>query len=102
MERVSEKYRVMLSKAAAKDLEQLVKEGYGDKIATMLERMEADPFYLSCERPTLNLEGKYSRRINIKDRLVFEIKDADDGCKGIVHVIRMKGHYRGIYSILAL
>lgn len=92
---MSEKYRVILSKVAAKDFEHLVKEGYKDKIATMLERMEENPFYPLCEKPTLNLKGKYSRRINIKDRLVFETKDADD-CRGIVYIIRMKGHYRGI------
>ncbi len=101
MERVSEKYRVILSKVAVKDFEQLMKESYKDKIATMLERVEEDPIYPPCEKPTLNLKGKYSRRINIKDRLVFETKDADD-CKGIVYIIRMKGYYRRICPILAL
>ena len=98
---MSEGYRVILSKRAQKDLEGLVREGHREKVTAMLQRMEDDPFYPPYEKLSLNLSGKYSRRITIKDRLVYEIRPADD-CKGTVFVLRMKGHYKGIYSLLAL
>ena len=98
---MSEGYRIILSKDAQKDLEQLVREGYRDKIVSIFEKMESDPFYPPCEKPTLNLKGKYSRRINVKDRMVFEIRETDEGEKA-VHVLRMKGHHKGIHALLAL
>ena len=64
-------------------------------------RMEADPFYPPYEKLSLNLSGKYSRRITIRDRLVYEIRQADD-CRGVVFVLRMKGHYKGIHALLSL
>ena len=97
---MSEGYRVILSKQAQKDMKELIREGHHDKIVDMLQRMEDDPFYQPYEKLTLNLSGKYSRRITIKDRVVYEIRQAD-GCK-VVYVLRMKGHYKGIYSLLAL
>ena len=87
---MSEGYRVILSKRAQKDLEELVREGH-----------RVDPFYPPYEKLSLNLSGKYSRRITIRDRLVYEIRQADD-CKGVVFVLRMKGHYKGIYALLSL
>lgn len=80
---------------------ELVREGHREKVIAMLQRMEEDPFYPPYGKLTLNLSGKYSRRITIKDRLVYEIRQAED-CRGVVYVLRMKGHYKGIYSLLAL
>lgn len=86
-----------LSKKAQKDLGEFT-PAQRKKIAIVLERMQDDPFFPPYEKLSLNLAGKYSRRINIQDRLVYEIREAD-GYKGEVYVIRMKGHYKGLYSI---
>ena len=64
---------MILSKRAQKDLEELVREGHREKVTVMLQRMEVDPFYPPYEKLSLNLSGKYSRRITIRDRLVYEI-----------------------------
>ena len=101
VEGVSKGYRVILSKQAQKDFKELVREGHRDRIVDMLTRMEGDPFYFPYEKLTLNLSGKYSRRITIRDRLVYEIRPAGD-CAGVVFVLRMKGHYKGIHTLLAL
>ncbi len=100
MEGVAE-YKVILSKRAQKDFDGLIAAGYEDKVRSILKRMESDPFYPPYEKLTLNLKGKCSRRINVKDRLVYEIRPSDN-CKGIVYVLRMRGHHQGIYSLLAL
>lgn len=80
---------------------ELVKEGHRGKVISVLQRKKEDPFYPPYEKLTLNLSGKYSRRITIRDRLVYEIRQAED-CRGVVYVLRMKGHYKGINSLLAL
>ena len=97
---MSERYAVMLSKQARKDLDEFSSEQRG-KIVKMFERMETEPLYKPCEKLVLNLYGKYSRRINVHDRMVFEIRD-DVSEPGEVYVIRLKGHYEGIHSFLAL
>lgn len=94
-------YKVILSKRAQKDFDELIAAGYEDKVRLILGRMESDPFYPPYEKLTLNLKGKYSRRINIRDRLVYEIMPSDE-CKGIVYVLSMGGHYKRIHSLLVL
>lgn len=103
VERVQERYCVKLSKQACKDMDELVHDGYGKKIEDILTLMEKDPFYSPppCEKLTLNLEGYYSRRINIQHRIVFKIVPSEE-FKGEVLIMRMKGHYKGIHSLLML
>lgn len=91
---------VTLSKRAQKDQMEFT-DPQRKKIAAMLLRMETDPFYPPCEKLTMNLSGKYSRRISIHDRMVFEIREAP-GYKGEVYVLRLKGHYKEVHSLLML
>ena len=97
---MSKRYVVMLSKQARKDLDEFSSEQH-TKITKMFERMETEPLYEPCEELVLNLYGKYSRRINVHDRMVFEIRD-DVSEPGEVYVIRLKGHCKDIHSFLAL
>ena len=96
-----DRYLVTLSKRAAKDKEEFKKPAEREKIAEMLSKMEEDPFYLPYEKLVLNLSGKYSRRINIHDRLVYEVRELE-GYKGEVYVIRMKGHYKRVHGLLMM
>ena len=95
-----ERYLVTLSKRAQKDQMEFT-DPQRKKITSMLMRMETDPFYPPCEKLTMNLSGKYSRRISIHDRMVFEIREAP-GYKGEVYVLRLRGHHKGVHSLLIL
>ena len=100
-----EKYRLTFSKQAQKDLELLVAEKLSGKVRELLEMLETDPFQDPPPYEKLRGEanGKYSRRINRKHRLVYDIRDHDGPeYKGTVHIIRMRTHYRGMLSVLFL
>ena len=98
---MQDRYLVTLSKKAQKDKAEFTKDSEQTKIENMLLKMETDPFYQPCEKLTMNLTGKYSRRINIHDRLVYEIRDVE-GYKGEVYVIRMKGHHKRVHGLLLM
>ena len=59
------------------------------KINTLLKEVQRTPFEGTGKPEPLkgNLEGKWSRRINDKDRLVYEVLD------GTIIVQQCKGHY---------
>lgn len=98
-----EKYRLTFSKLAQKDLELLKAEKLSEKVREQLEILETDPYQPPYEKLRGEGRGKYSRRINAKHRIVYDIRESDDpNYKGIVHIIRLRTHYRGIYSVLFL
>ena len=59
------------------------------KINTLLKEVQRTPFEGTGKPEPLkgNLQGKWSRRINDKDRLVYEVMD------GTIIVQQCKGHY---------
>jgi len=76
------------SRKADKDLKRIEKEKRFKKIVhDLLEILERDPF----EPPYEKLKGaeRYSRRINIQHRLVYEI----DKAKKEVYILSMWSHY---------
>ena len=59
------------------------------KINELLKDIQRTPFDGKGEPEGLrgDLSGKWSRRINQKDRLVYEVTD------GMIEVVQCKGHY---------
>lgn len=84
-------YRVIFSKQAQKDAVKLNAAGLKNNALSLLEIMKANPQQNPppFEKLLGDLNGCYSRRINIKHRLVYQILDQDK----IVKVIRMWSHY---------
>lgn len=61
------------------------------KAQKLIEILKQDPFRTppSYEKLIGNLEGAYSRRINIKHRLVYQVRPEDR----VVRILRMWSHY---------
>ena len=85
-------WKVILSKIAVKDAKKLKSAGLKPLAEKLLELLSEDPFRIppNYEKLVGNLNGFYSRRINIQHRLVY---DVDKNAK-IVHVLRMWTHYK--------
>ena len=85
------KWSVILSRQAVKDIKKIKRAGLAVKLKELLKILEDDPFTHSPRYEMLvgNLKGFYSRRINIKHRLVYSV-DVD---RHLVHVLRMWTHY---------
>jgi Txe/YoeB family toxin of toxin-antitoxin system len=83
------KYNVTFSKKAIKDLEKLKAYGLVDKLKKMIEILEKNPFEPPYEKLQGDLNGVYSRRLNIQHRLVYEIHNKEK----IVRILKIWGHY---------
>jgi len=84
-------WTVVLSRHAVKDAKKLKKAGLRPKTEQLLDLLRDNPFapYPAYEKLVGNLKGFYSRRINIKHRLIYSV----DQELRIVHVLRMWSHY---------
>ena len=85
------KWAVVFAKHAVKDAKKLAAAGLKSKAQSLLEVLAIDPFQNPppYEKLVGDLDGAYSRRINIHHRLVYEVfKKARK-----VRVLRMWTHY---------
>jgi toxin YoeB len=84
-------YKIVLSKKAVKDAQKIARVGLKPKVEKILEILKENPFQSPpfYERLVGNLNGFYSRRINIQHRLVYEVFEE----KKIVRILRMWSHY---------
>lgn len=84
-------WQIVYTKQAQKDAKKLSAAGLRPKAEFLLEILKADPFRNPprFEKLIGDLEGAYSRRINIQHRLVYQvIKELRT-----VKIIRMWTHY---------
>jgi len=85
------KWQVVFAKHALKDAKKLKAAGLKEKAQELLQVLATDPFQNppAYEKLVGDLEGTYSRRINIQHRLVYEVFKKER----IVRVLRMWTHY---------
>lgn len=67
------RYKLIYTKRAIKDIEKLKTTKIDCKAKNLVETLIENPLPNNCKTLTGNLKGKYSIRINIKHRLVYEI-----------------------------
>lgn len=96
-------WKLVFAKRAVKDAAKLRQAGLKPKAERLLEIVRDDPFATppSCEALVGNLAGAYSRRINLKHRLVYEVlperfQDGGVDYDGYVKVLSMWSHYEGL------
>ena len=84
-------WALVYSKQALKDAKKLKAAGLKTKAEELLEVLKTDPFQNppSFEKLVGDLAGAYSRRINIHNRLVYEVFVKEK----TVRVLRMWTHY---------
>ena len=85
------RWEVVFAKHALKDAKKLAAAGLKGKAQELLEVLAGDPFQNPppYEKLVGDLEGAYSRRINIQHRLVYEVFKKER----TVRVLRMWTHY---------
>ena len=84
-------YKVIYSKQALKDAKKLSSASLDKKAKELIELIKNDPFQkpLPYEKLVGNLNGSFSRRVNIKHRIVYEVIEDDK----LVRISRMWTHY---------
>ena len=84
-------WRVVYSRHAQKDAKKIAQSNLKEKTIELISVLEQDPFQNppQFEKPIGDLEGAYSRRINIQHRLVYQVLVEER----VVKVLRMWTHY---------
>jgi Txe/YoeB family toxin of toxin-antitoxin system len=82
---------VVYTKHAQKDAKKIAKSNLKKKAIELISVLEQDPFQTPppFEKLIGDLEGAYSRRINIQHRLVYQVLAEER----VVKVLRMWTHY---------
>ncbi|NET54705.1 MAG: Txe/YoeB family addiction module toxin [Symploca sp. SIO2E6] len=82
-------WEVVLSKQAAKDAKKIAASGLKNKTQKLLEALQDNPYNPPYEKLVGDMQGYYSRRINIQHRLVYQIFDEQK----VVKILRLWSHY---------
>lgn len=84
-------WRVIFTNYAQKDAEKLAASGLKKKALALIEILKKNPFQVPppYEKLMGDLSGAYSRRINIKHRLAYQVLNQEK----VVKVLRMWTHY---------
>lgn len=84
-------YRLLFTSQAQKDAKKIKQAGLKDNAVKLLAIIKENPFQNppSYEKLVGDLSGAYSRRINIKHRLVYQVIEAEK----VVKILSMWTHY---------
>ncbi len=84
-------YTLLYSKQAKKDARKLKASGLKQKAGEILPILRRNPFENPprFEKLVGDLQGAYSRRLNIQHRIVYQVREKDR----YVRILRMWSHY---------
>lgn len=85
-------WTIKFSKQAVKDSKKIEQSNLKQSVINLLEVLKENPFQNPppYEKLVGDLTGKYSRRINVQHRLVYEVFEKEK----IVRILRMWTHYQ--------
>jgi toxin YoeB len=84
-------WQILFTKQAQKDAKNITKSGLREKVEALLQVLAINPLQTPppFEKLVGDLDGAYSRRINIQHRLVYQILKKEK----VIKIIRMWSHY---------
>ncbi len=82
-------WKIEFSRNAFKDAKKLKAVNLENNVKQLITILKQNPYQPPYEKLSGNLQGYYSRRINIKDRLVYSVNDQEK----IVRVVSIWSHY---------
>lgn len=84
-------YKIVYTKTAAKDIPKLKGAHLDEKAKALIEILRNDPYQMPppYEKLVGDLNGAYSRRINLQHRLVYEVYEAEQTIK----ILSLWTHY---------
>ena len=82
-------WKIKFSRNALKDTKKLRSANLESNVRSLLDILRQNPYEPPYEKLSGNLQGYYSRRINIKHRLVYSV----DSETRIIRVVSVWSHY---------
>ena len=87
-------YKIVITKQALKDLPNLTSAGLDKKAKALIDLLKENLFQNppSYEKLVGDMDGLYSRRINIKHRLVYQVYEEEKTVK----IVSAWSHYENV------
>lgn len=87
-------YKIVYRKKAIKDIPKVKQSKLEYKVKNLIEILKKDPFKIPppYEKLLGDLQGAYSRRINIQHRLVYQVIEKEKTIK----IISFWSHYENV------
>lgn len=82
-------WTIEFAKSALKDAKKLRSANLANNLKQLVKILKQNPYQPPYEKLSGNLRGYYSRRINIKHRLVYSIDESNE----IIKVVSVWSHY---------
>ena len=84
-------YKIVYTKTAAKDIPKLKGAHLDEKAKALIEILRSDPYQMPppYEKLVGDLNGAYSRRINVQHRLVYQVYEKEQTVK----ILSLWTHY---------
>lgn len=82
-------WKIEFSRQVLKDAKKLKSANLHDNLKQLLQILKENPYQPPLEKLSGNLKGYYSRRINIKHRLVYAIDEKNK----LIKVVSVWSHY---------
>lgn len=82
-------WKIEFSRTAIKDAKKLKSANLEINVRELLDVLKSNPYQPPYEKLSGNLKGYYSRRINIKHRLIYSVNDETKA----VRVVSVWSHY---------
>ena len=82
-------WKIEFSRIALKDAKKLKSANLEANVRGLLDILKLNPYQPPYEKLSGNLKGYYSRRINIKHRLVYSVNDETK----TIRVVSVWSHY---------
>jgi toxin YoeB len=82
-------WKIEFSRNALKDAKKLKAANLQENIRQLVEILKQNPYQPPYEKLLGNLKGYYSRRINIKHRLIYSVDDVTKTVK----IVSVWSHY---------
>ena len=87
-------YKIVYTKKVVKDIQKIKSIGASEKVKKLIEVIKENPFQNPppYEKLVGDLQGAYSRRINIQHRLAYQVFEQEK----IIKIISIWSHYENI------
>ncbi|BAU63878.1 addiction module toxin, Txe/YoeB family [Stanieria sp. NIES-3757] len=82
-------WKIEFSRQALKDAKKLKAANLQENVLQLIAIIKQNPYQPSYEKLLGNLKGYYSRRINIKHRLIYSLNDVTK----TIRIISVWSHY---------
>jgi len=82
-------WKIEFSRSVLKDAKKIKAANLEGKVKELLQLLKSNPYQPPYEKLSGNLKGYYSRRINIKHRLVYSVNNETK----TIRVVSVWSHY---------